>query len=189
VTGSGSARDVAGRSTGSSGSVFDDLLEANRRYRTEFHDSGVAGTAAKGLAVLTCIDSRIDPLAMLGLRAGDAKIIRNAGARVTHDALRSLVLAVNLLGVTRVCVVQHTNCAMVGATEDEMRSRIAAVRGVDTAGWHFLATTDQMATMIEDIAVIRSCPLLPNDLAVAGFIFDVHSGALLPTDTPQSPDS
>ena len=67
------------------------------------------GIAAKGLAVLTCIDSRIDPLAMLGLRAGDAKIIRNAGARVTDDALRSLILAVNLLGVTRVCVVQHTN--------------------------------------------------------------------------------
>src|ERR1700690_3451285 len=116
--------------------MFDDLLEANRRYRSEFHDPGGEGRAAKGLAVLTCIDSRIDPLAMLGLRAGDAKIIRNAGARVTDDALRSLVLAANLLGVTRVCVVQHTECAMVGSTEDEMRARVAAVRGVDTAGWN-----------------------------------------------------
>jgi carbonic anhydrase len=187
MTGTGPPEDGAGRSSGSSGSVFDDLLEANRRYRKDFHDSGVAGTAAKGLAVLTCIDSRIDPLAMLGLRAGDAKIIRNAGARVTDDALRSLVLAVNLLGVTRVCVVQHTNCAMVGATEDEMRARVAAVRGVDTAGWNFLATTDQMATMTKDIAAIRSCPLLPDDLAVAGFVFDVRSGALLPTDPPQFP--
>src|ERR1700682_2863212 len=82
-------------------SMFDDLLAANRRYRTAFHDSSGAGTAAKGLAVLTCIDSRIDPLALLGLRAGDAKILRNAGTRVTSDALRSLILATNLLGVTR----------------------------------------------------------------------------------------
>jgi carbonic anhydrase len=159
--------------------MFDDLLEANRRYRTEFHDSGVEGVAAKGLAVLTCIDSRIDPLAMLGLRAGDAKIVRNAGARVTHDALRSLVLAANLLGVTRVCVVQHTDCAMVGSTDEELRARIGAARGVDASGWDFLASSDQRATLRDDLEVIRSCPLLPPDLEVAGFIFDVHSGELV----------
>jgi carbonic anhydrase len=162
--------------------MFDDLLEANQRYRAEFHDSGVPGTAARGLAVLTCIDSRIDPLAMLGLRAGDAKIIRNAGARVTDDSLRSLVLAVNLLGVTRVCVVQHTECAMVGTTDDELRARISAARGVDAAGWHFLATTDQVATLRDDMARIRSCPLLPGDLDVGGFIFDVHRGDLRMVD-------
>jgi carbonic anhydrase len=144
----------------------------------------VAGTAARGLAVLTCIDSRIDPLAMLGLRAGDAKIIRNAGARVTDDALRSLVLAVNLLGVTRVCVVQHTNCAMVESTEADIHARIEAQRGVSAADWDFRATTDQRATMRADIALIGSCPLLPPDLEVGGFIFDVHSGALVPLDGP-----
>jgi carbonic anhydrase len=160
--------------------MFDDLIEANRRYRTEFHDSGVEGVAAKGLAVLTCIDSRIDPLAMLGLRAGDAKIIRNAGARVTPDALRSLVLAANLLGVTRVCVVQHTECAMVGSTDEELRARIGAARGVDASDWEFLASTDQRATLHDDIGLIRACPLLPPDLEVAGFIFDVHSGELVP---------
>ena len=159
--------------------MFDDLLAANRRYRAEFHDSGVAGVAAKGLAVLTCIDSRIDPLAMLGLQAGDAKIIRNAGARVTTDALRSLVLAANLLGVTRVCVVQHTECAMVGSTDDELRERIGALRGVDASGWDFLASTDQLATLRADLAIIEACPLLPADLEVGGFIFDVHSGELL----------
>lgn len=159
--------------------MFDDLLDANRRYRTEFHDSGVAGTAAKGLAVLTCIDSRIDPLAMLGLRAGDAKIIRNAGARVTDDALRSLVLAANLLGVTRVCVVHHTECAMVGPTDDEMRARIGALRGVDATGWDFLVSTDQLATLHDDIARIEACPLLPSDLEVGAFVFDVHSGELV----------
>jgi carbonic anhydrase len=163
--------------------MFDDLLNANRRYRAEFHDPGVEGKAAKGLAVLTCIDSRIKPLAMLGLQVGDAKIIRNAGARVTGDALRSLVLAANLLGVTRVCVVQHTDCAMVGSTDDEMRARIGAIRGVDAAGWDFLASTDQLATLRDDIGLIESCVLLPPDLQVGGFIFDVHSGELVPVDS------
>lgn len=162
--------------------MFDDLLDANRRYQTEFHDSGVAGKAAKGLAVLTCIDSRIDPLAMLGLRAGDAKIIRNAGARVTDDSLRSLVLAVNLLGVSRVCVVQHTECAMVGSTEEQMRARISEASGTDAAGWDFLTSTDQLATLHADIQLIKACPLLPPDLEIGAFIFDVHSGELVAFD-------
>ena len=162
--------------------MFDDLLEANRRYRTEFHDSGVAGAAARGLAVVTCIDSRIDPLAMLGLKPGDAKIIRNAGARVTDDALRSLVLAANLLGVHRVCVVQHTECAMVGPTEDELRRRIAEQRGADASGWEFLTSQDQLATVRQDVERIRSCPLLPPELEVGAFVFDVRSGELLPVE-------
>ena len=161
--------------------MFDDLLEANRRYQTDFHDSGVEGTAAKRLAVLTCIDSRIDPLAMLGLRPGDAKILRNAGARVTVDSLRSLVLAANLLGVNRVCVVQHTDCAMVGRTNEEIAAKISAARGVDASGWEFLVSTDQAATLEQDIALIRSCPLMPPGLQVGGFIFDVHSGELVPS--------
>ena len=160
------------------GDVFDDLLEANARYREQFHDAGLRGTAAKGLAVLTCIDSRIDPLSMLGLHAGDAKIIRNAGARATDDALRSLVLAVNLLGVTRLCVVQHTDCAMVGRTDDDIRARLADERGVDATGWEFLATRDQEATLDADLARIAACPLLPSTLDVGGFVFDVRTGAL-----------
>jgi carbonic anhydrase len=165
--------------------MFDDVLAANRQYAASFHDSGMAGVAAKGLAVLTCIDSRIDPLAMLGLAPGDAKIIRNAGARVTDDALRSLVLAVNLLGVNRVCVVQHTSCAMVGATEADVQARISEASGVDATGWEFLAMDDQLATLHDDIAVIESCPLLPDDLVVGGFIFDVHTGELVPVDREQ----
>ncbi len=163
--------------------MFDDLLEANRRYRSEFQPSGIRGKAARSLAVVTCMDSRIDPLAMLGLQAGDAKIIRNAGGRVTDDALRSLVLAANLLSVTRVCLVQHTDCAMVGPTEDELRERIGAQRGVDATAWQFLASQDQPATMRADMERITSCPLLPQDLQVGGFIFDVHTGELIPLET------
>jgi carbonic anhydrase len=158
--------------------MFDDLLEANRHYRSEIHIPGLEGRAAKGLAIITCIDSRIVPLAMVGLRPGDAKIIRNAGARVTDDALRSLVLAVNLLGVTRVCLVPHTDCAMVGSTEPEIRARVEAASGGDASQWTFLSSTDQLTTVRADIERIRTCPLLPGDLDVGAFRLDVHTGAL-----------
>jgi carbonic anhydrase len=160
--------------------MFDDVLAANRKFQAGFHDSGMAGTAAKGLAVVTCIDSRIDPLAMLGLQPGDAKIIRNAGARVTDDALRSLVLAANLLGVTRVALVHHTECAVIGASEAEMREKVEAATGQGVEGWEFLASDDQRGTMAADLERIRTCPLLPDDLEVAGFVFDVRTGALTP---------
>ncbi len=167
--------------------MFDDVLAANARYRAGFRDSGLQGVAAKGLAVLTCIDSRIDPLAMLGLEPGDAKIIRNAGARVTDDALRSIVLAVNLLGVNRVCVVQHTSCAMVGTTDEELRSRIGGERGADASGWSFLAMSDQRRTLQGDIEAIEACELLPSDLVVGGFLYDVHTGELAPVAREPDP--
>lgn len=162
--------------------MFDDLIAANEVYRAEFHDSEVTGRAAKGLAVVTCIDSRIDPLAMLGLRPGDAKIIRNAGARVTDDALRSLILATNLLDVHRVCVVQHTDCAMADSTEASMQAKVGAARGVDASGWQFLAMEDQHATLRADIERIRGCALIAEGTDVGAFVFDVHSGALVPID-------
>ena len=92
--------------------VFDDILAANRRYAESFALAGLDPRAARALGVLTCIDSRIEPLDMLGLAPGDAKILRNAGARVTDDVLRTLVLASYLLGVDRAMVVAHTKCRM-----------------------------------------------------------------------------
>ena len=157
--------------------MFDDLLAANRRYASKFHDSGVAGSAAKGLAVLTCIDSRIDPLAMLGLIPGDAKIIRNAGARVTDDALRSLVLAVNLLGVDRICVVQHTDCAMAKKSDDEIRAAIGA-----SEDFVVLAMQDQTAALRDDIDRIRASQYIPARTEIAGFLFDVKTGELIPAE-------
>jgi carbonic anhydrase len=162
--------------------MFDDLLEANRAYRERFHDPGVTGRAAKGLGVVTCIDSRIDPLAMLGLHAGDAKIVRNAGGRVTDDALRSLVLATNLLGVTRVCIVHHTECAVIGQSNEELRARVAEQRGVSADGWEFLASPDGIGTLRHDVERLRRCPLLPADLVVGAFVFDVRSGRLEPVE-------
>jgi carbonic anhydrase len=162
--------------------TFGDLLAANAEYQTSFHDSSVTGKAAKRLAVLTCIDSRIDPLAMLGLKAGDSKIVRNAGARVTDDALRSLVLASNLLDAERICVVQHTDCAMVGRTDDELRALLGERHGVDASGWQFHTSSDQEATLRADLQRIRSCELIGAEVTIGGFIFDVHSGALRPVD-------
>jgi carbonic anhydrase len=162
--------------------MFDDVLDANRRFQAGFRDTGLEGKAAKGLAVVTCIDSRIDPLGMLGLEPGDAKIIRNAGARATDDTLRSLILAANLLDVTRVALVQHTECAVVGTAEDEMRRKVEAATGASAEGWDFLAEVDQLATLLADLETIRSCPLLPASLDVAGFVFDVRTGALTRVD-------
>ncbi len=114
-------------------SVFDDLLAANARYAEGFRLAGLEPRAARGLAVLTCIDSRIEPLAMLGLAPGDAKIPRNAGARVTDDMLRTLVLSVWLLGVDRIAIVHHTNCRMVGVTDDALRATISSESGADAS--------------------------------------------------------
>ena len=160
--------------------MFDDLLDANRRYRTTFTDSGVSGRAAKGLAVVTCIDSRIEPLAVLGLKVGDAKIIRNAGARVTDDALRSVVIAVNLLGVNRVALMHHTECAMAGVSDEDLRVRIQAASGADATGFEPFTMDDQRAAATSDIARLRACPLLPAGLEIAALLFDVHTGEISP---------
>ena len=154
---------------------FDDVLRANDAYAARFDDAHLTGRAAKHLAVLTCIDTRIDPLAMLGLQPGDAKILRNAGARVTDDVLRTLVLAGYLLDVRRVMVVAHTDCRMVGGTDDDVHEAIAANGGPDTRSLEFRVTTDLQETLREDVQRIRSSPYL-GELESGGFVYDVRSG-------------
>lgn len=157
---------------------FDDVLAANCDYVTRHVDEGRPGAAAKGLAVVTCMDSRIDPLAMLGLQRGDAKIIRNAGARVTGDVLRTLVLANALLKVDRVLVVAHTECAMTGTTEETVQGVLRERTGVDARSLHFSVMPDQRAALARDVQRVRSWPFLPAGLPVAGCVYDVHTGAL-----------
>lgn len=158
--------------------MFDDLLTANKRYASRFHDPGVPGAAAKELAVLTCIDSRIDPLAMLGLKPGDAKIIRNAGARVTDDAIRSLILAANLLNAKRIMVVQHTDCAMAKSSQDEIAAKVSTTSGADGSSVAYLSMSDQAAALQEDLEKIRANPLIPDSTEIGGFLYDVHTGEL-----------
>lgn len=158
--------------------AFDDLLAANSDYAATFSHAGLSATAARGLAIVTCMDSRIAPLEALGLQPGDAKVLRNAGARVTEDVLRTLVLAVYLLGVNRVLVMPHTECRMATATEDEMHALIEARYGLDTRSLEFRTVTDQVAALEQDLVRIRSYPLLPTDLPVGGGIYDVATGVL-----------
>jgi carbonic anhydrase len=158
---------------------FADVLAANGDFATGYDLRGLEPTAARGLAVLTCMDSRIDPLRMLGLQPGDAKILRNAGARVTDDVLRTLVLARYLLGVERVMVVAHTRCRMAGGTEEDVHGEIAAAGGPDTRSMSFLTTTDQDAAVCLDVQRIRSSPYLAST-AAGGFVFDIDTGRLRP---------
>jgi carbonic anhydrase len=161
---------------------FADVLEANARYATDFASPGMGGRAARGLAIVTCMDSRIDPLRVVGMQAGDAKILRNAGARVTHDVLRTLVLAAYLLEVDRVLVMPHTRCAMASASEEEIHERIAREHSVDTRSFEFRTDTDQEGALRYDLQRIRSNPLLPPTMVVAGAIYDVDTGLLRPLD-------
>lgn len=160
--------------------AFDDVLAANDAYAATYHHGDLPARAARGLAVLTCMDSRIDPLAILGLVPGDAKILRNAGARVTDDVLRTLVLAAYLLGVDRVMVVAHTRCRMVG-TEDEVHEAVATAGGPDTRSMSFLTTTDQEEALRGDVQRVRSWPYL-RDVTVGGFLYDLDTGRLRRVD-------
>ncbi len=153
------------------------MLSANAAYADAFEYSALEARAAKGLAVLTCMDSRIDPLAMLGLRKGDAKILRNAGARITEDVLRTLALASYLLNVSRVMVVAHTNCRMAGSTETEIHDAISAAGGPDTRSISFLTAEDQEQALAYDVQRVRSWPFLPG-IAVGGFIYDLATGRI-----------
>lgn len=157
--------------------AFDDVLSANETYAESYPNAGLEARAARGLAVLTCMDSRIDPLRMLGLAPGDAKILRNAGARVTDDVLRTLGLASYLLGVERVMVVAHTSCRMAGTTEQAVHEAIADAGGPDTRSIAFLTTTDQEQALRDDVQRIRSWPYLDR-VAVGGFLLDIGTGRL-----------
>ena len=161
---------------------FADVLEANKEYALQFSDSDITGVARRGLAVVTCMDSRIDPLALLGMMPGDVKILRNAGARVTEDVLRTLVLANHLLGVNRVLVMPHTECRMASAEEEEVHEAIFAASGINSRGIEIRTSTDQLGALKTDVTRVRAYPLLSKTIVVGGAIFDVHTGLLMPQD-------
>ena len=157
---------------------FDDLLTANRDFAEHFELGGFDGVARAGVAMVTCMDSRIDPLRMVGLGPGDAKIFRNPGGRVTPQALEALVLGVHLLNVRRVLVVPHTRCAMASATEEELRERIGESSGLDASWQRFGVVADQRDALRRDVAAVRSHPLIGDRAEVGGFLYDVDSGLL-----------
>jgi carbonic anhydrase len=157
---------------------FDDLLAANQDYAATFDLAGFDGIAHAGVAIVTCMDSRLDPLRMVGLKAGDAKIFRNPGGRVTSPALEALVLGVHLLGVERILIIPHTRCAMNLHTELELREKVGASAGVDATWQAFGVIDDPLEALEEDVQRVRSHPLIPNTVLVGGFMYDVDTGLL-----------
>ncbi|MFT4289468.1 beta-class carbonic anhydrase [Nocardioides sp.] len=157
---------------------FDDLLAANADYAADFKLSGFDGVAHAGVAIVTCMDSRLDPLDMVGLKPGDAKIFRNPGGRITPQALEALVLGAHLLNVNRIMIVPHTRCAVASNTEAELRQRVSESAGVDASWQPFHVVDDQLRALAEDVAKVRSHPLIPESVRVGGFIYDVDTGRL-----------
>jgi carbonic anhydrase len=160
------------------GDEFDDLLAANAEYAAHFDGGDFDGIAHAGVAIVTCMDSRIDPLRMLGLHHGDAKIFRNPGGRVTPQALEALVLGVHLLNVKRILLIPHTRCAMTSSTLEELRARVGQSAGQDVTWQQFNVVDDQLAALEEDVAKVRSHPLIPDEVHVGGFVYDVDTGLL-----------
>jgi carbonic anhydrase len=159
-------------------SKFNDLIAANSDYVETFKYSELTGSAARGLAIVTCMDSRINPLSVVGMKSGDAKILRNAGARVTEDVLRTLVLATYLLNVDRILVMPHTDCRMAQSDESNIHELIDSKFGVDTRSLEFRVTKDQDAALETDVTRIRTYPLIREGVSVAGAIYDVKSGKI-----------
>lgn len=160
---------------------FADLLAANEAAAADYALAAPTGVARLGLAVVTCIDSRIDPLTMLGLAPGDAKFLRNAGGRVTDDVERSLAAATAVLGVTRIAVVEHTLCKMSQVTQDDVVSAVGDAAGIDAAragSVDYCTIADQEAAVRADVERLRGCPLLRKGTVVGGFLLDLTDGRL-----------
>lgn len=160
--------------------AFADLLAANADYVTGFDLGDLPAPPRRHLAVVTCMDCRIDPLAVLGLLPGEAHVMRNAGARVTDDVLRSLIKSVNQLGVTRVAVMHHTDCGAAKIVLSELRTAVETATGNDPDDVEFHLIHDQDEALAADVDAVRTCPYLPPGTEVAGFLYDVATGVAEP---------
>jgi carbonic anhydrase len=156
---------------------FTDILTANSAYAAN-HEELANGRARRGLAIVTCIDTRIDPLAAFGLIPGDAKVIRNAGARVTDDVLRTLIIASHVLGVNRIALIQHTDCGVATNDQAAIEHVVEELTGHSASGIDFLTIGDQVETLHADAEKIRINELLPDGIEVGEFMFDVRHGTL-----------
>ena len=157
-------------------SVTDDLLGNNARYAQEFRGQ-VPGQPALRLAVVACMDARINVEAVLGLRDGDAHIIRNAGGSVTDDEIRSLAISQRLLGTREIILIHHTGCGMLTFTDDEFRAELQKETGIRPP-WAAEAFADLDADVRQSIARIKASPFIPHTGSVRGFVLDVETGLL-----------
>ncbi|HEY7802466.1 MAG TPA: carbonic anhydrase [Dehalococcoidia bacterium] len=158
--------------------MIDELLGANARYASSFAAADAPSKPRLKLAVVTCMDARIDPAALLGLAPGDAHVIRNAGGRADESAIRSLVVSYKLLGTREFVVIHHESCGMLSFTNDELRSALKADLGADASDVDFMPFTDLDQSVRDDVRTLRESPLIPGDIVITGFVYDVRSGRL-----------
>jgi carbonic anhydrase len=178
--------------------ILTEVLSANEAYVTTFGEkANLALPPARGFAILTCMDARLDPAKYAGLSEGDAHVIRNAGGRASDDAIRSLVISYKLLGTKEFFVIHHTDCGMLFFTNEVMRGLLA--NSLETAALtpegfkdvgkgpgstaaefiEWLTIKDQAQSVVADVTRIRTSPLIPKSIPIYGYIYDVHSGKLI----------
>ncbi|MGH2370192.1 MAG: beta-class carbonic anhydrase [Chloroflexota bacterium] len=158
--------------------VLPELLAANDRYAAGFTKGDLPMPPGRHVAVLTCMDARIDPAKALGLQEGDAHVIRNAGGRASDDAIRSLVVSYKLLGTREFLVIHHADCGMLTFSNEQLRDQLRRDLNADAASIDFLPFSDLEASVRQDVETIRSSPLIPDDIPVSGFVYDVRTGRL-----------
>jgi carbonic anhydrase len=154
------------------------VVEAARAYEDTFTPNGLTAAPVRHLAVLTCMDARLDLFRLLGLQIGDAHLLRNAGGRATDDAIRSLVLSAHALGTREYVVIHHTGCGLQATSNARIQAMVTIATGADASGIDFLPFDDEDASVREDVARIRACPLLPADATVWGAVYEVETGHL-----------
>jgi carbonic anhydrase len=157
-------------------SVTDELLANNRRYADGF-TGPLPMPPAKGVAVVACMDARLNVYAMLGLEEGQAHVIRNAGGVITDDEIRSLAISQRLLGTREIILIHHTDCGMLTFTDDDFKAAIQADTGIKPA-WSAEAFSDPDTDVRQSIARIKVSPFIPQKDSVRGFVFDVATGKL-----------
>jgi len=157
--------------------VTDDLLANSTAYQSNFTQGDLPLPPARGVAVVACMDARLNPYGVLGLSEGDAHVFRNAGGAVTADTLRSLAISQRLLGTTEIILIHHTDCGMLTFTDDEFKQSIANETGIRPL-WAAEAFTDLDADVRQSIARILADPFIPHKESVRGFVYDVKTGGL-----------
>jgi carbonic anhydrase len=158
-------------------SVTDDLLRNNEAYADGFDMADLPLPPAKKLAVVACMDARLNPYAILGLKEGDAHVIRNAGGVVTDDEIRSLAISQRLLGTEEVILMHHTDCGMLTFTDDEFKASIQKDTGIKPQ-WAAEAFPDLEEDVRQSIARVKASPFVPRKDSVRGFIYEVETGRL-----------
>ena len=158
-------------------SSTDDLLENARAYAESFDNGEVPLRPARKVAVLACMDSRMDLVGLLGLELGDAHMIRNAGGVVTDDAIRSLAISQRMLGTREIVLLHHTDCGMLTFSDDEFKRSLLDETGIKPA-WAVEAFDDLDEDVRQSLARIQASPFIPHKDSVRGFVYDVHTGEL-----------